>query len=51
MTYLALVDIDDPDGIATELCDEEPLPGQINRQVIDAALDIAERDFGFKLQR
>src|SRR5262245_2316434 len=49
--YLARVQIDDRDAVIAELGNEETLPGQIDREVIDAAGDLAERNLGFELQR
>ena len=50
MTF-SLLEVDDPDGVVAELGNEEPLPRQINRHVIDSAAHFAERNFGFELQR
>src|SRR5262245_13195017 len=49
--YLARIQIDDRDAVVAELGNEEALPGQIDREVIDAAGDLAERNLGFELQR
>ena len=48
---LALLEVDDPDGVVAELGNEEPLPRQINRHVINSTAHFAERNLGFKLQR
>jgi hypothetical protein len=49
--YLARIQIDDRDAIIAELSNEETLPGQIDREVIDAAGDLAKRNLGFELQQ
>src|SRR5258708_110430 len=49
--YLLLIQIDDSDGIVAELGYEQMSPGQIDRHVIDPALNVAQRDLSFELQR
>jgi hypothetical protein len=47
----AIWEIDDSDGVVTQFGDEQSLPPQVNGHVIDAAADVAQRDFGFELER
>jgi hypothetical protein len=44
------LEIDNADSVIAELGDEESLPRQVNRQVIDSTAHFAERDLGFQLQ-
>ena len=48
---LFVLEVDDPDGVVAEFGNEEPLPRQINRHVIDSAAHFAEGNLGFELQR
>jgi len=49
--YLAGSQIDRAHAVITELGDEEALPPQIDRQVIDAAAHFTKQDFGFERER
>ena len=48
---LFVLEVDDPDGVVAKFGNEEPLPRQINRHVIDSAAHFAEGNLGFELQR
>ena len=48
---LTFLEVDDPDGVVAEFGNEEPLPHQINRHVINSAAHFAEGNLGFELQR
>jgi hypothetical protein len=51
LAKLARLEIDHAEAVIAKLGDEQPLPREIGRHVIDAALDGAERNFGFELER
>jgi hypothetical protein len=43
--------IDNADAVISKFGDEQPLPLQIDRHVVDAAPYVAQQDLGFELQR
>ena len=45
------LEVDDADAVIAKLGDEQPLSREIDRQVIDAPLHVAERDFRFEAKR
>ena len=47
----AIGEIDNSQGIVAQFGNEQSLPLQINRHVIDAAAHLAQRDFGLELER
>ena len=49
--HLARRDVDHADAVVAELGDEQPMMREVERHVVDAADHLAERDFGFELQR
>jgi hypothetical protein len=48
---LARSKIDYAQAVVAELGDEQPLPGEVDREVVDPAADLAERDLLLKRQR
>jgi hypothetical protein len=47
----AVWEIDNSNGIIAQFGNEQTLPLQINRHVINPAAHVAQRDFGFELER
>jgi len=47
----AVWEIDNSNGIIAQFGNEQALPLQINRHVVDPATDVAKRNLGFELQR
>nr|WP_246752010.1 hypothetical protein [Bradyrhizobium diazoefficiens] len=49
--YAAIGEIDNADAIIAKLGNEQSLPLQIDRHVIDSAAHVAEQNLGFELKR
>src|SRR5229473_5541470 len=47
----AIWEIDNSNGIIAQLGNEQSLPLQIDRHMVDAAAHVAQRNFGFELER